>query len=164
MKEIWKDIKGYEGLYQISSLGNVKSLNYHRERREKLLNQELDIHGYYKITLWKNNVYKKYSIHKLVAEAFIPNPNNCQYINHKNEIKTDNKIENLEWCTAKYNVNYSKRKLCKPILQYDLDDNFIKEWESAMEIERSLGFNNSQINKCCKGFYEKAHGYKWNFK
>ena len=112
MKEIWKDIKGYEGLYQISNYGEVKSLEKKAgfsTRKEKILKQHLDKDGYVKVYLCKNNKVKFLSVHRLIAEAFIPNPNNFPQINHKDENKQNNKIENLEWCTCKYNINYGTR-------------------------------------------------------
>ena len=112
MKEIWKDIKGYEDLYQISNYGEVKSLEKKAgfsTRKEKILKQHLDKDGYVKVYLCKNNKVKFLSVHRLIAEAFIPNPNNFPQINHKDENKQNNKIENLEWCTCKYNINYGTR-------------------------------------------------------
>lgn len=96
--EIWKDIGGYEGLYQVSNLGRVRSLS-----RGVLTPKKCN---YLSIQLYNRGVYENKTIHRLVAEAFIPNPNNYPCINHKNEIKTDNRVENLEWCTTKYNMNY----------------------------------------------------------
>lgn len=112
MEEKWLDIKDYEGLYQISNLGKVKSLEKKAgfsNRKERILKQHLDKDGYVKVYLCKNNKVKFLSIHRLIAEAFIPNPNNLPQINHKDENKANNKIENLEWCTCKYNINYGTR-------------------------------------------------------
>ena len=117
MKELWKDIEGYEGLYQVSSLGAIRSLDRYRNRpsksgnmyiqryKGKVLKQTLN-DGYFTIYLHKDGVNKFYSVHRLVAKAFIPNPNNLPQVNHKDENKQNNCVENLEWCTAKYNVNY----------------------------------------------------------
>lgn len=112
MKEIWKDIKEYEGLYQISNLGNVKSLPKmvgFRKRKEKILKTYYDKNGYVKVILCKENKTRFLSVHRLMAEAFIPNPNNFPQINHKDENKQNNNLENLEWCTCKYNINYGTR-------------------------------------------------------
>ena len=109
MKEEWRDIRGYEGRYLISSFGRVKSLNYHRENKEKILKLSVDKHNYLHIMLCKNGRKKRFQIHRLVAEAFIPNPNNYPIINHKDENPSNNCVTNLEWCTHKYNINYGTR-------------------------------------------------------
>lgn len=105
-KQIWKDIPGYEGEYQVSNTGKVRSLNYQRTKGKvvklKLCNKD----GYMAIGLYKNGKRTKYPVHRLVALAFIPNPNNYPIINHKDENKTNNTVWNLEWCTQKYNINY----------------------------------------------------------
>ena len=105
MNEIWKDIKGYEGSYQVSNLGRVKSLNYHRCGFERIL--EIDSSSQYEtIMLYKNGSRTRFLIHRLVASAFIPNPNNYPVVNHIDEDKSNNRVDNLEWCTQQYNVNY----------------------------------------------------------
>ena len=109
MNEIWKDILGYEGLYQISNLGDVRSLNYNHTGEIKLLKQSTDKYGYKRVGLFKNGKEKKYLIHRLVAMTFIPNPDNLPIINHKDEDKTNNNVNNLEWCTYEYNNNYGTR-------------------------------------------------------
>ena len=111
-QEIWKDIKNYEGLYKISNLGRVKSLPKYAGRsyrKEKILKTYLDKNGYVKVILCKNNRTRFLSIHRLLAEAFIPNPNDYPQINHKDENKQNNSLNNLEWCTCKYNINYGTR-------------------------------------------------------
>lgn len=111
-QEIWKDIKNYEGLYKISNLGRVKSLPKYAGRsyrKEKILKTYLDKNGYVKVILCKNNKTRFLSIHRLLAEAFIPNPNDYPQINHKDENKQNNSLNNLEWCTCKYNINYGTR-------------------------------------------------------
>lgn len=107
MEEIYKDIKGYEGLYQVSNYGRVKSLNYRRTGKERLLKQILHTNGYFYVRLYKSN--KWFSIHRLVAETFIPNPENLPCVNHKDEVKTNNHVDNLEWCTNEYNLNFGSR-------------------------------------------------------
>ena len=112
MEEIWKDIPEYEGLYQVSNLGNIKSLEKSKgwcKIKEKTLKLRIDKDGYYRVILSKNSKPKMFLVHRLVAQAFIPNPNNLPEINHKNEIKTDNRVENLEWCTQLYNLHYGNR-------------------------------------------------------
>lgn len=120
MKEIWKDIPEYEGVYQISNLGNIRSL----DRTIKDKNKTYLLHGktlkqglrnsYKVINLNKNATRKSYQIHRLVAEAFIPNPNNYNIVNHIDENPTNNNVNNLEWCNQKHNVNHSKYKMCHP--------------------------------------------------
>ena len=105
-EEIWKDIPGYEGLYQVSNTGKVKSLNYMKTRKEKILKPRKEGKGYLKITLSKEGEKKDFKIHRLVASVFIPNPNNLPQINHIDECKTNNNVENLEWCDNRYNSNY----------------------------------------------------------
>lgn len=104
--EIWKDIEGYEGLYQVSNKGRVKSLNYKRTGKEGILSSSPTSSGYLIVNLCKNKKQKPFYIHRLVAKAFLPNPNNLPQVNHKDENKENNTVYNLEWCTAKYNNNY----------------------------------------------------------
>ena len=115
-KEIWKDIKGYEGLYQVSNFGRVKSLTkYHKTKKgyfskERILKLIRNERGYLLVGLCKNWKKQKVFVHRLVAETFIPNPNNLPQVNHINEFEKDNNsIDNLEWCTCKYNCNYGTR-------------------------------------------------------
>ena len=170
MEEIWKDIEGYEGLYQVSNMGRVRSLKYKNERILKPRKQS----GYYKVLLY-NNETREYLIHRLVANAFIPNPDNLPQVNHKDEDKANNCVSNLEWCTQKYNSSYGTRgkrislkntngKKSKITLQYDINGNLIKEWKSTRDVERNLGFNQSYISKCCKNIIKTAYGYLWKYK
>ena len=175
MEEIWKDIKGYEGKYQVSNYGIVKSLNYRRTGKEQLLKPALQTTGYFSVMLCKP--LKRFQIHRLVAEAFIPNPDNLPQVNHKDEDKTNNHADNLEWCTNKYNSNYGTRvkriceSLSKKVYQYTLDGELVKEWKSTKECGRN-GFNQQSIVKCCKGGYfhnnkwvniTQHKGYKWSY-
>ena len=109
MEEIFLDVEGYEGLYQVSNLGNVKSLNYSKTKKEKLLKPAIR-NGYLKVDLCKNKTRKTYSVHRLVAIAFIQNPHNFPCINHKDENKQNNVVSNLEWCSYKYNLEYNNGK------------------------------------------------------
>lgn len=109
-KEVWKDIKGYEGLYMVSSLGNVKSMNYRRSGKPKNLKLKYTTSGYNSVVLSKDGTKKDRMVHRLVAETFIPNPERYPQINHKDEDKFNNEVDNLEWCTEKYNSNYGTGK------------------------------------------------------
>lgn len=185
LNEYWKDIKGYEGLYQVSNFGRIKSIKTNTVLKPFLSNK-----GYYQVSLCKNGIRKKFLVHRLVAIAFIPNPNNYKCVNHKNEITTDNfvyidddgyfvaELSNLEWCTHLYNMNYGhikekqrnaklgkyNNKISKPILQFDLDNNYIREWPSMAEIKRQLGYQQSAICQCCKFILKSAYGYLWKYK
>lgn len=108
MEEIWKDIKDWKD-YQVSNLGNVKRLNYRKTGKEKKIKQQKLKYGYLYITLNQNGKRKTFRVHRLVAQAFIPNPNNLPQVNHKDEDKTNNVVENLEWCDARHNSNYGTR-------------------------------------------------------
>lgn len=180
MNEIWKDIKGYEGLYQISNLGNVKSLSNNFLRKEKILKHG-KLKGYLLVQLSKNGKIKCYRVHRLVAEAFIPNPNNLPQIDHINTDRSDNRVCNLRWCSHKENMNniltidkmsknaHLKNKfgaehpLSKPIIQFSKDGEFIRKWENAVEVKKELGIDNSSISKCCKGKMKSTGGYIWRY-
>ena len=111
MEEIWKDIEGFEGLYQVSNLGRVRSLGHDAWHKGRVLKQSFDGKGNYLfVGLHKDGKIKQKNVHRLVAETFIPNPNNLPCVNHINEIKTDNRAINLEWCTVEYNSNYGNSK------------------------------------------------------
>ena len=174
MEEIWKDIKEYEGLYQVSNLGNIKSLRKLRNGtnvilKEKLLKPGRLKYGHLSVVLTKNRITKTFRVHRLVAEAFIPNPNNYPVINHKDENPSNNAITNLEWCTIKYNTNYGtaiqRRTESKsiPINQYDLQGTFIKRWKSAKEIEDTLNYAHGSICKCCRNKLKKFKGFIWRY-
>lgn len=214
--EIWRDIKDYEGRYKVSNLGRVRSVhrfernnNGFKEIKPKILALYIDKNGYKRIGL-SDSTHKQHTklVHFLVAQAFIPNPNNKPYIDHINTIKTDNRVENLCWVTPKENQNnpltkehirnglkgivrseefktkisttmkgmnsgkdnpmygkLGKDSHCsKTILQYTLDDVFIKEWSCARDVYRELGIQFQNISKCCLGIRNNAGGYKWKFK
>lgn len=109
-KQIWKDISGYEGKYQVSNTGRIRSLNYKRTGKTKILKIREDKNdGYKRVMLFKNGKYKAYLVHRLVAQAFIPNPNSYPIINHKDENRSNNYYKNLEWCTYEYNNNYGDK-------------------------------------------------------
>lgn len=165
MKEIWKDI--FDGKYQISNLGNIRSLNYHREKRIRELSKLKMPNGYETVKICINGKVKRYSLHRLVAEAFIPNSENKKQVNHINGIKNDNRVENLEWCTQSENQLHAVRnglQRTKPILQYDLQGNFIKEWESSSEAGRYVKRAPTNITACCNNRMKTARGYIWKYK
>ncbi len=178
MEEIWRNIKGFEGLYQVSNFGRIKSLNYRHTKKERIMKLSVNNCGYLYVNFHIEGKNRVYMVHRLVAETFIPNPKGYKQVNHINEDKTDNRVENLEWCTAKYNVNYgncikkrsSKRvgilntKISKQVLQFDINGNFIREWPSTREIERTLGYNHNNICSCCNGKINQAYRYVWKYK
>ena len=164
MKEIYKDIQGYEGKYQISNLGNVYSLI-----TNKILKPRLTLDGYYQVDLCKNGVKKHLYIHRLVAQSFLDNPKNYKIVNHKDENSMNNIVSNLEWCNSTYNNNYGncKRKISEAnsikINQYDLQDNFIKQWNSMKEASETLKLSRGNICLCCEGIRNKTGGYRWRY-
>lgn len=170
-KEIWKDILGCEGLYQVSNFGRVKSFKFGKER---ILKPGTNKYGYLIVILCKNGKVKHFYVHRLVAEAFIPNPHNYPCVNHKDECKTNNNVNNLEWCTYTYNNNYGTKierisknrdtsKYFKPILQYTLDGVFVREWKSIAEAGRN-GFNQGHITDCCRGVRKTHKGFIFKYK
>ena len=158
-----KDIQGYEGLYAVTEEGQVWSY-----KNQKFLKPRNITGGYLGITLYKDGVGKQYRLHRLVAEAFIPNPDNLPIINHKNEIKTDCRVSNLEWCIHQYNSNYGniKEKINQnasnkniPIFCVELDQNF----ESAKQASEELNITRQNIVACCRGKRKTAGGYHWRY-
>lgn len=154
MKEVWKIIEEYPN-YSVSSLGRVKRLK--SSGYSIMLKPIDDGKGYRKVHLFKEGKSKLYLIHRLVAQAFIPNPDNLPYINHKDEDRANNRVENLEWCTAQYNSEYS---LGKKVLQLDSEGNVVKEWESASKAAKEFGINHQVILGCCYN----TTGFNWKFK
>ena len=166
-EEIWCPIKDYEGLYEVSDKGRVRSIKFGKERILKPLRNTC---GYLQVQLWKNGEQKMYLVHRLVAQTFTPNPDNLTEVNHKDEDKDNNSVQNLEWCDRKYNINYGNRnqmvsiKLSKPILQYTKSGEFVREWKSTHDVERNLGYFHNFISYCCNGKLKSAYGYVWKYK
>lgn len=169
--EEWRAVYGYEGLYEVSNYGRVRSLK-RNSTNGKILYQAKNNEGRLYTTLTKKSVCKKYQVSRLVGFAF---QDICgkwfegATINHKNEVPTDNRAINLEWVSMRDNLLYGTRrerqaeKVSKPILQFDLDGNFIKKWKSGKEIERELGFASSNISAVCRGKFKQRYKYKWCF-
>lgn len=153
MIEIFKDIEGYEGLYQISNLGYVKSLRF---GKEKILKPVKDGKKYLCVVLYKQGKHKMCKVHRLVAQAFIPNSKNLPQINHKDEDKTNNSVINLEWCDCQYNIDYSQSKQVRCIETG-------KIYSSTMEVEKQLGFSQSNISLVCNGKRKTCGGFHWKY-
>ena len=172
MKEIWKDIQGYEGLYQVSNLGNVKSFYFDPPIILKSCKNQK---GYLHIVLNKNGIKKTVRIHRLVAQAFVDNPNNKEQVNHIDGIKINNNACNLEWVSNQENISHASKNglladvtgnnnpRCRAINQYDLNNKFIKQWKSFYEIKKSLGIDRSCIWRCCIGKFQQSHNYIWRY-
>lgn len=165
MEEIWKEIEGYDGFYQISNFGRVKSFYNHNNIKERYLKLLIDKDGYFYVDLNLNGNNKKHKVHRLVASAFIENKNNLPQVNHLDENKQNNHVNNLEWCTAQYNNIYGNRlnKVRKRVSQFDLKNNLVKEWNSAIEIEKTLGFFATGIIRCCKNKSKTCYKYIWKY-
>lgn len=175
--ETWKDIRGYEGIYQISDLGRIRSLGT-REKKARILLQEITIHGYCRVRLYNaQGEAKHWAVHRLVVSHFIGDCGNLQ-VNHKNEIKTDNRVENLELVTPGENCNhgtrnqriaeilYNSEKLKRtPVVQCDLKTGApIKAYPSMLQAERETGIHNGTIRGCLIGKNKSAGGYAWRMK
>lgn len=185
--EIWKDIKGYEGSYMVSNYGRVKSLekyieSYNRTRTqyrpEKILKQYKSKWGYMRVYLTQNSIKKMYAVHRLVASAFIDNPNNKPCVNHIDNDRSNNHLDNLEWCTYKENNNWAKkqgrrvfteewkqkisatRKL-KPVV--GIDENGNKIYFDAVRATSKAGFGCKAVIRCCKGLQKAHKGYRWEY-
>lgn len=185
MQEIWKDIPNYQGFYQISNFGNVKSLcfgarNIKKSNKQKLLKSSPSNCGYYKVELYKDGKSKMFYVHRLVANAFIPNPDNKPQVNHIDGNKANNSVSNLEWCTHSENQRHAismglrksspmldrKGKLSplrKPILQYTKDGVFVKEWDCISDVARYFNCGVCNIIRSLKNESQTSCGYKWKY-
>lgn len=164
--EIWKNIKGYEGLYQISNMGRVKSLKWNKKR---ILKPAAWGTGYLFVVLSSRGKRKNLAVHRLVCEAFHENPEGKPQVNHINEDKTDNRACNLEWCTRKENINHGTRNersgktQSKPIGQYTPCGELIKIWPSTIEAERQGGFNSGNISSVANGKRKTHKSFIWKY-
>lgn len=177
MKEEWRAVPGYEGLYEVSNMGRVRSLDrwvkghkgtpYFKPGR--LLSIVIDHKGYCVVNLRTRN--RQY-VHRLVAVTFLSNPNDLPMVNHKDENRANNKVDNLEWCDNRYNLNYGSvkdkmRRHCltrKPVLQIDKEGNVVNEFESLSDAAKCVGVPYQNIAFCCKYSSRTAGGYKWKRK
>ena len=166
MNETWADIEGYEGFYKISTLGRVKSMPRNGTiKQERILKPHI-VRGYAQAELRYKGVYKSHKVHRLVAEAFIPNPDKKPEVNHINGIKTDNCLENLEWATSSENQLHSAYILGNhlvPVIQYSKEGKFIREWRSTKEAGATLGIDGPSITNTCKNRRKTAGGYIWKY-
>ena len=171
--ETWKNIKGYEGLYQVSSMGRVKSLERKdclgRIVKERVLKPCIDRYGYLFVNLCAGGKKRTFFVHRLVCQAFHENPDNKPQVNHLNEDKTNNRVCNLEWATAKENLNHGThnermvKTLSKPICQYTLDEKIVKTWASLTEVQRQTGFSQGNISEVANGNRKTAYGFIWKY-
>ena len=180
MEEVWKDVEGYEGRYQVSNLGHVMSLNYKAHGYSKVLTPKKNNKGYLWVELQKNGARKQVLVHRLVACAFLENPLGLSQVNHKDENPQNNQSSNLEWCDAKYNVRYSlelhperqkrpkrfsvyKRRLDLKVNQYDKNGNFVKQWDNSRDVFVKTGMSDWSISECCRGNRKTAYGFIWQY-
>ena len=181
--ELYAPIKGLDGLYEVSTWGNVRSLDRWITNKNgtkqfykgRILKPVCGKDGYLRVHLFKDGKRTSFYVHRLVAKAFIPNPDNLPLVNHKDEVKDNNYPYNLEWCTDEYNKNYgtviermkktltNRKDMSKKVYQYDLEGNLIKEWDSTREAGRN-NFNASAISACCLGKVKTHKGYIWSYK
>ena len=183
--EVWKTVDGFEN-YEVSNLGNIRSKDrivtrkgYSARLKGALLKTNL-CNGYPRVALYTGNrkSVKQFLVHRLVAAAFIPNPDNLPYVNHKDENKSNNRADNLEWCTAKYNSNYGtaiKRRVehqdwqniaekqAIPIIQRDMQGNEVARYKSMMDAEKTTCFKSSGISKACNGRLKSYKGFLWEY-
>lgn len=175
MREKSLDFLGYPN-YSVTDDGKVFSLNYGGSCEKKELKKHNKKNGYFDVTLFNENGRKCWLVHRLVALAFLHNPDNLPEVNHKDENKQNNNVSNIEWCSKSYNINYGTRNyrsstkqlnrkdLSKPVKQFKKDGVFLKEYPSMKEAARQTGFYKNGILQCCKGKLKSAYGYIWRYK
>ena len=180
MNEVWKDVVGYEGLYEVSDLGNARSLNWKNCGYAKNLYLKHHNKGYLQVELVKNKVKKTFVVHRLVAMAFIDNPYRYALINHKDENKTNNRVWNLEWCDYSYNNKYSRdlhperfkqrkstkkygRRLDLKVEQYSKDGILVRLWDNSRTVFLETGMSDWSISECCRGKRHTAYGFIWKY-
>lgn len=177
--EEWRPVKGYDGIYEVSNFGRVRSLdrcvvcsNGVRNISGQIIKPYTDTYGYKVVKLRNGKTRKMFFVHRLVATSFICNPNNLPVVNHKDENKENNHSDNLEWCTEKYNTNYGSGKFRKAntwkkrIEQLTLDGKHVAFYDSAADLERLTGgkYNRKNISMAARGANKTAYGYKWIYK
>lgn len=177
--EVWKDVVGYEGLYKVSDRGNVYSVERIGTNNRKfggiILKSRYDKNGYPRVTLCENGIMKTKVVHRIVAEAFVPNPNGLPQVNHLDEVKDNNNVENLEWCDSRYNSNYGTRneRLSKKVRATNVETGEVLTFNSTVEAE-DKGYTSGNVARACRGAYkgnngeliEDGHlyrGYKWSY-
>ena len=175
MREEWRPVVGYEGLYEVSNMGNVKSLNYNHTGKEGILKPRKNRDSYLLVNLWKDAKMKTCLIHRLVATAFIENPEGYTEVNHKDENPKNNNVDNLEWCSVLYNNTYNDRakkigekrrndpKTSKPIIRIDKVTGLIAEFPSIMEASRQTGIDPGNLCACLKGRLKSCGGFVWYY-
>lgn len=176
-KEVWKDIVGYEGLYEVSSLGKIRSVDMpliHKSgkiyiRKGRLIAQNKNHNGYLRVNLWSHNVIKSYFVHRIVYTAFNGQIPEGMQINHINECKTDNRLSNLNLMTPKENTNWGtgiargRKKVKRPVIQYLIDNTPFMMYFSAADAEYETKVQRTNIRKCCNGERLTAGGFKWRY-
>lgn len=168
MDEVWRPVKGFEDKIAVSNLGNVANLNYRSRGERRIVPQSLEVKGYHKVSFNINGKVCTFKVHRLVAEAFIPNPENYKEVNHKDENKANNSVDNLEWCDTAYNCNYGTRNArhSKPVIG-TAPDGTETYYPSMTAAARTFGSpktkGGGKIWAVLKGDKETAFGHKWRY-